>query len=301
MAASSSITLIKTSEWAKRLNFGRTNANNDFLEPAVTSANIVLQTIVGAPFAWRWNRVVTGLVTVVGQQDYTLFNYLASTNVKLGWFTVDDQGNSQKCTAAGATGSSAPSWNHTLNGTTTDGGVTWTNLGPIVGNAKGSYTFNWLETVSVKDPSKGWIELSPKLSLGLDSAAGRPMFISAQSDDGLGNITFRLMAVPDQAYPLAITMQQKPPLFTSLHQTWSPIPDEYSRIYDWGFLAQMWLFADDPRFAMANSKFIAGLLGAAEGLTETQINIFLNNWQAITGQPMLNTIKLQQGRQGLGQ
>src|SRR5271170_495752 len=121
MAVSSSTTLLQTVEWAKKFNFQRQLAIGNFLEPAVTSANLVVQTILGPPFAWRWNRFIIGFITTPGQQDYTLFNYLPSTAVKLGWFTIDDAGNCQKCTTAGTTGSSAPSWNHTVNGTTTDG------------------------------------------------------------------------------------------------------------------------------------------------------------------------------------
>lgn len=302
MAASSSITLLNTMEWAKKLNFGRRSANGNYLEPALTSANTVLQTIVGAPFAWRWNRVTTGFVTVAGQQDYTLFNYAANTAVQFGWLAVDDAGNCQQCTVAGTTGT-GPTWNHTKTGTTADGTATWTNMGVISADAKGAYSLNWIETSSVYDPNENapsWHEIETHLCLSLDGRKGRPRFISAQSDDGLGNVTFRMMSVPDAAYPVSITMQQKSPLFTATGQSWAPIPDEFSRIYNWGFLSLMWLFSDDPRFQVANAKFVSSLLGASEGLSETQRNIFLNNWQAVTGQPVANMNKMQQGTQARG-
>ena len=300
MASSSSIKLLQTMEWAKKLNFQRASATGNFLEPALTSANTVLQTIVGAPFTWRWNRVITGFITTAGQQDYTIFNYLASTTVKLGWFAIDNAGNCQKCTTAGTTGSSAPSWNHTIGSTTTDGSVTWTCIGTISTEASSSYSLAWIENSSVQDANGDWKEMSSKIVLGLESKQARPMYIAAQLDDGLGNITFRLMSTPDKAYPVAITLQQKPPLFTKTSQTWAPIPDEYSHIYNWGFLSLMWLFADDARFQMANAKFIASLLSAHQGLDQTQLNIFLQSWQALTGQPMSNQIALQQGSQARG-
>jgi hypothetical protein len=303
MASSSTITLLNTMEWAKKLNFGRRSALGNYLEPAVSSANTVLQTIVGAPFAWRWNRVVTGFLATAGQQDYVLTNWQASTAVKLGWLVVDDQGFSQKVTVAGTTGSSAPTWNHTPTGTTTDGSATWTNLGSIGVSASQTYKFGWMETISIQDttlsPAK-WFETQSKLCLATDSAQGRPRFISAQGDDGLGNITFRLMPIPDQAYPVAITVQQKPPLFSSTNQTWAPVPDEHSRIYNWGFLAMMWLFSDDPRFQLANAKFVSSLLGASEGLSETERNIFLHNWQQITGTPIAEQQRIAQGLQARG-
>src|ERR1700679_837194 len=140
MAGSSTNTLLQTMEWAKKFNFNRSSAIGNFGEPALTSANLIAQTMLGAPFFWRWNRTIIGFITTAGQQDYTVFNYLPSTAVKLGWFTIDDAGNCQKCTTAGTTGSSVPTWNHTLNATTTDGSVTWTNMGFVLAEATGSYT-----------------------------------------------------------------------------------------------------------------------------------------------------------------
>lgn len=307
MAASSTIKLTNTIEWARKLNFGRFMALGGIspLEPALTSANTVIQTICGAPFAWRWNRVVTGFICTAGQQDYTLTNWAATTAVKLGWLTVDDAGNCQQVTVAGTTGSGAPTWNHTLNATTTDGSVTWKNIGSIGVLVSQTYNMQWIETVSVQDintsiPSPKWIEIDEKRCLGVDSVQGRPHSIAAQGDDGQGNITFRLMPVPDVAYPVAITLQQKAPLFNSIQQTWSPIPDEYSRIFNWGFLSQMLLFSDDPRFGTANQKFVAGLLGAAEGMTETERNIFLNNWHAVSGVQLEMAQRSSQGIQSRG-
>jgi hypothetical protein len=300
MAVSSTIQLLNTIEWSKKMNFGRRSAIGNYLEPALTSANLVLQTIVGPPFAWRWNRVVTGFITAANQQDYTIFNYRASTAVQLGWFTIDDAGNCQVVTTAGSTGASVPSWNHSINGTTSDGTAVWTNKGPVNSTATGSYTFGWIETASVKDDKSNWIEMTPKLCLALESKTGRPLYIAAQTDDGNGDVTFRLNAAPDAAYAVAITIQQKPPIFTSTSQTWAPVPDEFSRIYSWGFLSLMWLFADDPRFGAANSKFVSQLLSASEGLTETERNIFLANWQMISGQPVENANKVSQGTQARG-
>lgn len=303
MAASSTNTLLRSMEFAKKLNFGRRSAIGNFLEPALTSANIIAQTMLGPPFVWRWNRVVTGFVATAGQQDYTLINWQSGLTVEAGWLTVDDQGNSQKVTASGTTGNSVPSWNHSKGGTTTDNGVTWTNLGSIGVTVSQNYSLGWIETTSVQDTVNGtpkWFEITNEICLASDSAQARPRYISAQGDDGNGAITFRLMPVPDQAYPVAITMQQKPPLFTSTGQTWAPIPDEYARIYNWGFLSLMWLFADDPRFATANQKFVAGLLTTSEGLTETQRNIFLQGWQQTSGQPTVNADRTSQGFQGRG-
>jgi len=310
--ANSAVTLLRTMEWAKRLNFGRRSAIGNFLEPALTSANVVLQTVLGPPFAWYWNRVVTGFVCVPGQQDYYVVNWQASTVYAVGTFTVDNYGNSQQVTTGGTSGSSAPTWNNTAGGTTTDSGVTWTNLGRILGTTPNSqaitvsqtYSLGFVENASVLDttntPAK-WFQIANMVDLARDSAQARPRFISVQADDGNGNVTFRLMPTPNIAYPVLVTLQQKPTPFISVNQTWAPIPDEYQHIYTWGFLALMWAFADDPRVQMANQRFVAQLLATAEGLDETKRNIFLTSWQALTGQPIGNAIRQQQGNQARGQ
>jgi hypothetical protein len=39
-------------------------------EPALTSANLTAQVMLGAPFSWRWNRGVATFVCTPGEQDY---------------------------------------------------------------------------------------------------------------------------------------------------------------------------------------------------------------------------------------
>jgi hypothetical protein len=302
--AAITITLAQVIEWSKRFMGNRASAIGNGLQPAITNANIILQTILGAPFAWRWNRIMTGFYTTAGQQDYYLFNWSPSTQVGQAWVTVDAYGNSQSVTDTGTTGTTTPSWNTNTGGTTTDGTVIWTNLGNLNSNTSITYNFGWIEGAAVYNPNGAngsyYWEVSPKIWLSQTSELSRPRNVSAQLDNGSGSITFRLTPVPDQAYPVILTIQEKPGLFTKLGQTWSPIPDEYSRIYNWGFLSLMLLFADDPRFQVANQKFVTQLLGANEGLTETQKNIFLNNWSAITGQPIFNQQDTNQGTQARG-
>ena len=307
MASSSTISILNTLEWIKRFTFLRPSAMGSFLEPALTSANTIVQTILGPPFFWRWNRVVTGFVTKVGQQDYTIFNWKPTFAINLQYVLVDSNGYCQACTTAGTTGSTIPSFNATPTGTTGDGSAVWTNMGSINTPVSTTYNFAWIETVSIQviNPQTAavrWKQFSPKITLALDESQARPGFIAAQLDNGQGDITFRLMPVPDQVYPVSITVQQQPPVFTGasggINQTWAPIPDEYSMIYSWGMLALMLLYADDPRFQMANQKFVASLLSTHGGLNQTEQNIFLNNWQALTGQPVILQSGNQQSFQG---
>jgi hypothetical protein len=279
-------TLLKTMEFCKKLNFGRRSAIGNFLEPAITSANIVKQAILGPPFEWRWNRKEYAWTCVDRSAAWQ-----ATHVYPLGSRLMDANGNLQTVTSVGVTpfksGATIPTWStDTITpGTTTDGNLTWT-CSDIQTYVQSIPDFGWIEHASVQDitltPPK-WFEMQPKLSLAMDSALARPRFISAHTDDNAGNIGMVFMPVPDAAYPINIHIQKKAALFTSVNQTWNPIPDEFSYIYSWGFLAMMYMFADDPRFQMANQKFVAHLLASNEGLTETEMNIFLHNWSAITG------------------
>lgn len=303
MASTSSYTLLTTLEWIRRYIYLRPMALGNFLEPMLTSANMIVQTILGPPLYWRWNRAVTGFVTAVGQQDYTIFNWKPTFSVTTAFVLVDSNGNCQACTTGGSTGSSIPSFNNVKGGTTADGSAVWTNMGTIGTPVSTTYNFAWIETVSLyaqnaQTQAYAWKEISPKITLAMDSAQARPLYIAGQLDNGQGDVTFRMMPVPDATYPVAITIQQAPPIFTSLNQTWAPIPDEFSQLYNWGMLALMALYADEMnKFQMANNKFIASLLSSQRGLTQTERNIVLNNWQAITMQPsVLETANVQSGQ-----
>jgi hypothetical protein len=164
-------------------------------------------------------------------------------------------------------------------------------------------SFGWIEHAEVQDLNAtppAWQALDARLSLGLTSDLDRPNAIAAEVDDNAGNITFRLLPSPDQAYPISLTTQNKAALFAGTASFWAPIPDEFSYLYNFGFLALTLLYADDPRWQWANQKFVAHLLGAAQGLTATQISVFLNNWMAVTGQPIYEADRLQQGIQARG-
>lgn len=129
----------------------------------------------------------------------------------------------------------------------------------------------------------------------------RPLSIAAQLDDNAGNITFRVAPAYDQIYQVTIVHQQKAALMTSLASSWSPIPDEFSNIYNMGVLALSLMFDDDPRFQIVNSRFVASLLSRAEGLSETQRSIFAARWNMMLSQPEAGSMRVKQGVNASGQ
>jgi hypothetical protein len=237
----STITLQETVNWAlpllryQPLTIGTSN------EPAITSANIILQTILGPPFIWRWNRNTNATtVTVAGTQDYTV--------------ALSDFGYFEKATVTDPTG----------------------NVTELV----------WKEVLSIET--------------NVSANRARPTFISTQLDDNAGNITFRLMPVPDQVYTLTLIYQKAPVLFTALSGTWAPIPDYMEYIYTRGFLAFAFQLGDDQRFMVEHQRFLAQLISAAEGLSEMQKNIFLGGSLTTNAQMQSAQLRTQQGAQARG-
>lgn len=206
-------------------------------EPAVTAGNIALQTMLGPPFIWPWNRVIeSGQSLVTDTQDVA---------------------------------------------------VSLAN-------------FHFLEKCSLSAPGAGkFRECEHRQVLARDSSpSSQPDYVSTLLDDGAGNITFRFMPPPDDDYNCDFIYQGKPPLMTSLASTWSPVPDEYSYIYNWLFLGALAVLLDDARWMNFNIRGIAHLLGAQQGLTDTQRNIFITKYLNDVMQLQSAGLKTSQGYQG---
>lgn len=310
-------TVQDTINWAKRFSFERNPVIGNSLEPALTSANMVIQTILAPPMDWWWNNLELGFTcnptpavatsTVVsisgGVVTVTAPNTFAQgAPVLPSALGVLTKLNGQLLIVATASATQFTASVPLLaNGSDTVG--TFTAL------STQDYTlavpnFSHIEHASVLDlvgtspnftPTK-WMELTVKNNLSLESSPNRPLFIGPHVEDANGNVTFRMASAPDKPYPVSLHVQLAAPQITSINQTWAPLPDFMEYIYEWGFLSLLWSFSDDPRAEMANNKFKAGILARAEGLTEEERQIFLNNWEALYQNP----ITKQMGTQARG-
>lgn len=167
--------------------------------------------------------------------------------------------------------------------------------------------FGYLEKAVVQDANGvvNELDLQDLISeLGLTAEADRPTIICTQFDDNAGNITFRMSPVPDAIYTLKLTYQKKPSLITSANiqaatATWAPIPDEYiGIIVQPGMLALAMAATDDGRFPVYWNRFLAGLVGVSEGLTETDKILFMGNMIAFNRQLQEAQLMTQQGIRG---
>ncbi len=314
--ALSTRTIQDSINWAKRYNFNRNPVIGNSLEPALTSANLVIQAILGPPFEWWWNNeelvftcsptaktatataavLSSGVLTVTATNSFAVGDSVLASAFAGNLVSL----NGLILTLSAASGSSFTASVNLPDATDTTGTFTAVTLQDYTIPAP---EFSHITHASVLDldndgaPGK-WMQLTVKNDLAFESTQSRPVFVCPQQEDGNGNVTFRVFPAPDKAYPLSIQVQLAAPRITSVNQTWSPLPDYIQNIYDWGFLALMQQFSDDPRAAYANNQFKAALLGRQEGLNEEQKNIFLNNWEALQEGYLL---KLQQGIGARGQ
>jgi len=143
--------------------------------------------------------------------------------------------------------------------------------------------FGWIERAVlnlpnvVGQPVTGAVELEVKTDIGFETTPNQPTQISAVVDDNNGNITLRLSPPPDQAYTVNVLCQRSAPTFTSTQDTWAPIPDYLSYLYNLGMRAWAYEYLGDERFPFALQMFLRQVVAANDGMTETQKNLFLQH------------------------
>ena len=152
--------------------------------------------------------------------------------------------------------------------------------------------FGWIEKATIYDPQDGYSahELQVGLVFAGESLPNQPTRIAAVLDDDSGNITFRVFPAPDKVYAVVVESQNAASLFTSVAQTWTPIPDYLSYIFNQGFLSKGYEYAGDPRSGPSLQLFYTQLAEAAEGLLDSQKNI----WLADKLDSMRQTMAVQQ-------
>jgi hypothetical protein len=203
-------------------------------EPALTGANIILQTILAAPFKWRFNR---------------------------------------------------RSFNFPVTGTATDYTEVIADLG-------------FIETQWLTDSTGYVYELSGGISIPVVADVNRPDTEAPQFDDNAGNITWRIKPKPDASYTVFINYQAKAQLITNPASPWGVVPDEFSFVFNLGFLTLMALLINDSRFPIFEQWFISRLLGVQDGLTEQEKVIFIGNWTALMATLSRSSGAVQSGLAG---
>ena len=261
----------------------------------------VRQFILAPPFVWRWNRAEAVPITcIAGESDYDV-NIPDFGFIERAWIAFPPVGgNSMNILTAtrnanivtlvvggnpvqygfggGQTISIANVTDGTFNGyqafqitQITANTISYAQTGSNT-TTTGGIVINYNSTSTNPQLTK---ELEVSNSLAQETVLGQPAFISVVEDDNNGNVTFRLMMIPDQQYTLYIIYQKAAPSFGAATDTWDPIPDYMSYLYNAGFLAKLYEYKGDERFAFTYQKFLNMVVATSEGLKDTQKNIFL--------------------------
>jgi hypothetical protein len=278
-------------------------------EPAVTSANVILQTIISPPFTWNWNRASASFVTTAGIQDYLVymptFGFIEKASYTPAASITNTSLTSNVATYLAVnnfTAGNTVTVTGTQNGT---GGVFNVINQPILAATGTQFTVaitsgNVSASTDFGTAISGNVTEIPNVQniLGTGTESGTPNFIAPQIDDNRGNITFRTLPLPNATYQINIIFQKRiPALMTGPTSTWAPIPDHYSVLYQWGFAALILAYFGDARWASFSQKFFAALLGMAEGLEESQKETFEAAWLDMVAERQSMGMKTQQGVQ----
>jgi hypothetical protein len=178
--------------------------------------------------------------------------------------------------------------------------------GPVVQGVQ-DYTqnfsdFGFLEKATANDGTTSFAIPDVKNNEALASSVtqARPQIMAVQNDDGAGNITFRLSAVPDGAYTVNIVYQKAPVQFVATTDAWAPIPDSFSDVYNNLCLGYYMDSCQDPRAPQYIARGIAGLLARAQGLEDMDKMIFAASYMQFNASQMMEVLKTQRAAQAQG-
>jgi hypothetical protein len=294
-------TLTQTINWA--LTYGQYSPLTAGLgqEPATTIASMIRNTLLNAPLTWAWNRAETTFDLAQGTQDYTVtladFGFMETLSI------ADDAGSVYELKTklnndALAVSAVQQRPNSVSVQRFTSGNPVFRFIGvpdkvyhaklvyqkkaPIFGpffiasvNGAGVYT-------GVFDP----------LSFPVGSKANITGFTNAGN-----NGSFVVTACTSTLLTVTATTTIETASAYATQFDWSPIPDQYSDIYNNLFLGEMFAMVDDSRSEVYRRRGVAAFLAKSEGLSEMQQNVFMQQWLAMGAQSMAHSLRVQQASQ----
>jgi hypothetical protein len=169
--------------------------------------------------------------------------------------------------------------------------------------------FGYLETVSLTDPG-GLVWIVPDVyntaTHGIGDATGnkqnRPNSCYVQSVTYGTNLKLRFISVPDQVYKITFDYQMLVVPLTSLTGAGGTlfVPDQYIDIFNNLFVGEALAVVDDTRANTYRQRGVTALLAKAEGLTEMNKNLFLEQYWMRDRQQLAGQLRTQQAQQSRG-
>lgn len=164
--------------------------------------------------------------------------------------------------------------------------------------------FGYLETATLSFPGATRIvSLNVQNSKPLGESVDQqlPGTIAVQQNTVGTSIKIRFLGVPDKIYTVVGWYQKFSPAMTLLSSTWTP-PDYLNYVYERGFLANLFQASLQPAQAQQEKmSFAAALIANSEGLTETEMNMFLAQYLGNPQMMQSAQLRTTQGAQARGQ
>ena len=268
-------------------------------EPAVSTANMIRDTMTAAPMTWPWNRAIFPLATptVIGTQDYTValtsipdFGFLEkvtlteTTGANIGkvWEIKDIFNNlSMSLDADKQRPNSACVF--TLSSTQL--------VLRFIGVPNAAYTVTLIYqkrpvmfgpyTISAAGNAAGGNTTYTGTFDPLAFPTGAVAQITGFKTNAVNNGSFVVVSSSGTSLVVANAAGVAETITAYLSNfDWSPIPDSYQDIYNNLFLSEMLAVEDDARSQQYRQRGIAAFLAKAEGLTSMQRNAFVQQWLA---------------------
>ncbi len=280
-------------------------------EPAVSIASMIRDTILATPFTWSWNRNENSTVDLEpGVQDYTLsvadFGFIekASLTDSTGMiYEIKDVLNMAPLAMA-TTPPGRPSAIAAISH------VPYTSVklrfSPVP-NAAYTLNLTYQKSVNLLGPFfitsannaaggntvyNGTFDVT---SFPTGQTASVTGFVANPANNGL----FTVVGVTPTALTLANAAGVAETITAYVSNfNWSPIPDSYNYIYNTLYMGEIFAMVDDARAQIYRQRGAALLLSKAEGLSETQKNIFMQLWLARSVENTTTMLRAQQGVQG---
>jgi hypothetical protein len=262
------------------------------MEPAVSIASMIRNTILNPPMTWYFNRSTATFNTVVGQQDYT-----EATVVDLSFVEKvsiqDDQGNIYELKDIYNTAALSPSSFQqrpsamSVETSSSTAGCLFRFLGVpdqiysvIITYQKLAPQFGPFFITSVANAVAGDTTYTGTFD-PLSFPTGATAIISGFNTSA-NNGSFTVVSASATALVLANAggVAETDVTGYANNFSWAPLPDQYSDVYNNLFLSEALAFTDDNRAQLYRQRGVAALLSKASGLTETQKNIFAQQWLA---------------------
>lgn len=264
-------------------------------EPAASIGSIIRNSLLSAPMTWYFNRAEITFPTVVGQQDYTI-----STAPDLAFVEkvslTDDSGNIWEIKDVYDNESLSPSSFQQRPSAMS------IQTSPIVTGVQ-NYKFRFLGvpdqiyTVTIE-----YQKLSPQFgpffitSCGTASGGntaytgsfdtlsfpvGAAAVITGFKTNAVNNGSFVVVSCTSTLLTLVngSGVAETVSAFAN-NFSWSPIPNQFSDVYNNLFLSEALATVDDARAQIYRQRGVAAMLAKATGLTEMQKNAFAQQWLA---------------------